>query len=70
MKVPETGKVCGNVLRAIDEFQNKYIINFDDVKCPCENVKALEMVNFLIRNRTPKLMKKLGNMNIQVFIEV
>ena len=23
MKIPETGKVCGNVLRAIDEFQNK-----------------------------------------------
>ncbi|WP_336689651.1 MULTISPECIES: peptidoglycan-binding domain-containing protein [unclassified Chryseobacterium] len=35
MKVPETGKVCGNVLKAIDDFQNKYIINFDDVKCPC-----------------------------------
>lgn len=40
MKVPETGKVCGNVLKAIDEFQNKYIINFDDVKCPCGKCKG------------------------------
>ncbi len=36
MKVPETGKVCGNVLRAIDEFQNKYIVDFDDSKCKCK----------------------------------
>ena len=35
MKVPETGKVCGNVLRAIDEFQTKYPINFDEIKCKC-----------------------------------
>ncbi|AUX17244.1 peptidoglycan-binding domain-containing protein [Flavobacterium columnare] len=35
MKVPETGKVCGNVLRAIDDFQNKYTIHFEDTKCKC-----------------------------------
>lgn len=35
MGVQETGKICGNVLKAIDEFQNKYIIAFDDVKCSC-----------------------------------
>ncbi|MCJ7934540.1 MAG: glycoside hydrolase family protein [Chryseobacterium sp.] len=35
MKVPETGKVCGNVLKAIDEFQQKYPINFDEIKCKC-----------------------------------
>ena len=35
MKVAETGKVCGNVLRAIDEFQKKYSIHFDDIKCNC-----------------------------------
>ena len=40
MKVPETGKVCGNVLKAIDEFQNKYLVNFDDVKCPCGKCKG------------------------------
>ena len=35
MNVPESGKVCGNVLRAIDEFQNKYKIDFDEIKCKC-----------------------------------
>lgn len=35
MKVPETGKVCGNVLRAIDEFQNKFTIDFNEAKCKC-----------------------------------
>lgn len=35
MKVPETGKVCGNVLKAIDEFQYKYSIDFAEIKCKC-----------------------------------
>lgn len=35
MKVPETGKVCGNVLKAIDDFQNKFPIDFTEAKCKC-----------------------------------
>lgn len=35
MKIPETGKICGNVLRAIDEFQSKYNFTFDEIKCKC-----------------------------------
>ncbi|SNR31294.1 peptidoglycan-binding protein [Flavobacterium sp. ov086] len=35
MQVSETGKICGNVLRAIDEFQAKYPINFEEIKCKC-----------------------------------
>ncbi|MBV8326120.1 PAAR-like protein [Chryseobacterium sp.] len=35
MKVPETGKVCGNVLKAIDEFQQKYPVDFGEIKCKC-----------------------------------
>ena len=35
MKVPETGKVCGNVLRAIDDFQNKFPVNINEAKCKC-----------------------------------
>ena len=35
MKVAETGKVCGNVLRAIDEFQIKYNYTFEQIKCKC-----------------------------------
>ncbi|KUJ50302.1 glycoside hydrolase family protein [Chryseobacterium sp. JAH] len=37
MKVPETGKVCGNVLKAIDEYCNKYVEQINDYKCPCQN---------------------------------
>jgi hypothetical protein len=36
MRVPETGKICGNVLRAIDEFQNKFTIDFTEIKCKCK----------------------------------
>ena len=35
MKVPETGKICGNVLRAIDEFCNKWSEKIIDYKCLC-----------------------------------
>jgi len=35
MKVPENGKVCGNFLRAIDEFQNKFTVDFNEAKCKC-----------------------------------
>ncbi|MFC6269761.1 peptidoglycan-binding domain-containing protein [Frigoriflavimonas asaccharolytica] len=37
MKIPETGKVCGNVLKAIDDFCNKYTEQINDYKCPCQN---------------------------------
>ncbi|AZA93108.1 Predicted chitinase [Chryseobacterium nakagawai] len=38
MKVPETGKVCGNVLRAIDEFSKNFDISttfWNQMKCDC-----------------------------------
>jgi hypothetical protein len=35
MKVPETGKVCGNVLRSIDEFCSKWVENISNYKCLC-----------------------------------
>ncbi len=35
MKVPETGKICGNVLRAIDDFGMKYSFTFNDLFCRC-----------------------------------
>lgn len=35
MKVPETGKVCGNLLRAVDGFQTKFTIDVKQGKCPC-----------------------------------
>jgi predicted chitinase len=38
MKVPETGKICGNVLRAIDDFSTKFDISstfWGQIKCSC-----------------------------------
>lgn len=41
MKVPETGKVCGNVLKAIDEFSNKWEEKISDYTCLCKNVSSI-----------------------------
>lgn len=41
MKVPETGKVCGNVLIAIDEFSNKWVEKISDYTCLCKNVASI-----------------------------
>lgn len=38
MKVPETGKICGNVLQAIDDFSKKFDITtrfWNQMKCDC-----------------------------------
>lgn len=35
MKIPETGKVCGNVLKAIDEYCNKWAEKIINYKCLC-----------------------------------
>jgi GH24 family phage-related lysozyme (muramidase)/LysM repeat protein len=35
MKVPETGKVCGGVLRAMDEFALRYPVHLSSMRCPC-----------------------------------
>jgi GH24 family phage-related lysozyme (muramidase) len=35
MRVAETGKVCGNILKAVDDFQAKFPINFNEIKCSC-----------------------------------
>ncbi|WP_339887634.1 PAAR-like protein [uncultured Flavobacterium sp.] len=35
MKVTETGKICGNVLKSIDEFCNKWSEKILDYKCLC-----------------------------------
>ena len=40
MKVEETGRICGNVLEAIDQFQNDYIIPFQSIMCECGKCKG------------------------------
>lgn len=35
MGVPETGKVCGGFLQALDDFCSKYPVRLDRMKCPC-----------------------------------
>ncbi len=49
MKVPETGKVCGNVLRAIDEFSINFDISatvWNQIACSC-STKGKEVVSKL-----------------------
>lgn len=35
MDVPATGKVCGSLLVALDDFRSKHPINLTAMKCPC-----------------------------------
>jgi len=42
MKVRETGKVCGNVLRAIDDFSSKWEEKISDYTCLCKNVSSIK----------------------------
>ena len=74
MKVTETGKVCGNVLRAIDEFSVKFDISntfWNEIKCSCTTkgkkvTSKLRDVNELnncsgFGNHTGKGIYKTGN---------
>jgi GH24 family phage-related lysozyme (muramidase)/plastocyanin len=36
MKIEPTGQVCGNTLKAIDEFTEKFKFKFDLIKCKCK----------------------------------
>lgn len=35
MEIEPTGTICGDTLEAIDEFEEKYPIKFDELKCDC-----------------------------------
>jgi GH24 family phage-related lysozyme (muramidase)/LysM repeat protein len=35
MGIAPTGKVCGSLLLAIDDFRSKYKVNISEMKCPC-----------------------------------
>ena len=40
MGAPETGKVCGGVLSAIDDFGRKYVVPISAMKCPCNSCQG------------------------------
>ncbi|NML37600.1 DUF4280 domain-containing protein [Chitinophaga sp. G-6-1-13] len=42
MEVAPTGKICGNTLKAIDEFCVKYIQDLKNYICLCNGVKSIE----------------------------
>jgi GH24 family phage-related lysozyme (muramidase)/plastocyanin len=46
MKIEPTGQVCGNTLKAIDEFAEKYKFSFNELKCKCSN-KGNEVINVI-----------------------
>ena len=58
MKVPETGKVCGNVLKAIDEFQNKFIIDINEAKCNCKQCTGFGNGKHSDEKNDPKINEK------------
>lgn len=58
MKVPETGKICGNVLRAIDEFQIKYKIDINEGKCPCKKCSGFGNGDFANEKNNAKIEEK------------
>ncbi|MFK7061565.1 hypothetical protein V3Q90_15735, partial [Flavobacterium oreochromis] len=64
MKVPETGKVCGNVLRAIDEFQSKYVIDINQAKCKCKGCTGFGNGKYFKEKGDEKINEKTENMNI------
>lgn len=35
MKITPTGRICGNLLKAIDQFQASISVNFNEIKCKC-----------------------------------
>ena len=58
MKVPETGKVCGNTLRAIDEFGSKYKIPFDRIKCKCGSCSGFGNGSFSEQSQDSSISEK------------
>lgn len=58
MKVPETGKICGNVLRAIDEFGNTYSVDINEAKCPCRECEGFGKGLFSKEKNDPKILEK------------
>ncbi len=58
MKVPQTGKICGNVLRAIDEFQGKYKVDINQGKCPCKKCTGFGNGKFPEQKNNAKILEK------------
>ncbi|WP_278381176.1 hypothetical protein [Chryseobacterium arthrosphaerae] len=58
MKVFETGKICGNVLRAIDEFSNKYPVNINEGKCPCKKCTGFGNSLYQEEKNNTKILEK------------
>ncbi|MDR2238601.1 MAG: peptidoglycan-binding protein [Chryseobacterium sp.] len=58
IKVPETGKVCGNVLKAIDDFSNKYPVNINEGKCPCKKCTGFGKGLYSEERNNAKILEK------------
>nr|AIW81375.1 hypothetical protein [uncultured bacterium TB306_p] len=58
MKVAETGKVCGNVLRAIDEFQGLFTVDINEGKCPCGECSGFGNNLFSEQKNNSKIAEK------------
>ncbi|MCR6569978.1 peptidoglycan-binding domain-containing protein [Acinetobacter baumannii] len=62
MGVPDTGKICGSVLAALDRFRDEYGIAsyFESMKCPCKDYGGGKQCNGFGAGRTKQYKNKNG----------
>ncbi|WP_271784928.1 DUF4280 domain-containing protein [Aquimarina algiphila] len=58
MEVEPTGKICGDTLKAIDEFEAKYPINFDEIKCKCGKCNGFGQGKFSAQKQDGDIKEK------------
>ncbi|HGH1347634.1 LysM peptidoglycan-binding domain-containing protein [Acinetobacter baumannii] len=64
MGVPDTGKICGSVLAALDRFRDEYGIAsyFESMKCPCKDYGGGKQCNGFGAGRTKQYKNKNGTL--------
>ncbi|MGU7807924.1 hypothetical protein ACV2Y2_27145, partial [Escherichia coli] len=66
MGVPDTGKICGSVLAALDRFRDEYGIAsyFESMKCPCGECSGFG------RSRSGNFRFEMYNKTTRQYVEV
>lgn len=58
MKIEPTGHICGDTLKSIDEFGNKYDVNFNKLKCPCGDCSGFGKGKNPSHRQNPKVTER------------
>ncbi|WP_165024394.1 hypothetical protein [Dysgonomonas sp. ZJ279] len=64
MKVAETGLICKHLLISLDEFMDKYLIPFEQLKCTCDSSSS-EILNHITGNNETGSCSGFGNIDDQ-----